>query len=86
MKIGQKTWQLQEAKNKFSQVVELAEHTGPQFVTKHGRESVVVLSAKAYRKLLKPRNTLIEFFRDSPLQDLDFGSDRMQEEPRDIEL
>lgn len=36
-------WQLQEAKNKFSEVVRKAIEEGPQTVTKHGKESVVVL-------------------------------------------
>ena len=38
------TWQLQEAKSKFSQLVEDAMHKEPQIVTKHGDKAVVVLS------------------------------------------
>lgn len=44
-------WQLQEAKQKFSEMVRRALAEGPQFVTRHGDEVVVVLSVKAYREL-----------------------------------
>ena len=44
-------WQFAEAKNKFSEIVEKALADGPQFVTKHGREAVVVVSAAEYKRL-----------------------------------
>jgi prevent-host-death family protein len=40
----QQVWQLQEAKNRFSQVVERALKQGPQIITRHGIEAVIVLS------------------------------------------
>jgi prevent-host-death family protein len=61
------TWQLQEAKSKFSQVVNLALQEGPQFVTRHGEEVVVVLSAGEYRKLVGPKPTLLDMLLNSPL-------------------
>lgn len=61
------TWQLQEAKSKFSQVVNLALEEGPQFVTRHGEEVVVVLSASDYRKLKGPKPSLIDLLLNSPL-------------------
>ena len=45
-------WQLQEAKQRFSQLVDLAEEEGPQVVTRHGTEVAVVLAATAYRDLV----------------------------------
>lgn len=47
-------WQLQEAKQKFSEMVRRALSEGPQFVTRHGDEVVVVLSAQMYRELSQP--------------------------------
>jgi prevent-host-death family protein len=44
-------WQLQQAKQHFSQVVSLAEQAGPQVVTKHGREAAVVISIAEYRRM-----------------------------------
>ena len=55
-------WQLQEAKNRFSEVVEEALHKGPQTVTRHGEETVVVLSVKEYRRLSRPSVGLVDFF------------------------
>jgi len=44
MKMIENSWQLQNAKNKFSNLVDKAQHNGPQIVTKHGKDAVVVLS------------------------------------------
>lgn len=72
-------WQLQEAKNKFSEVVEEAIKHGPQVVTKRGVEAVIVISYEEYQKLLFNQQKLSEFFRESPLADvsdeIDFSRD-----------
>ncbi len=44
-------WQLQEAKQRFSRLVQRALDEGPQVVTRHGVDAVVVLSAQEYRRL-----------------------------------
>lgn len=44
-------WQLQEAKQQLSRVVDLAAEEGPQIVTRHGREVAVVMSMADYRSL-----------------------------------
>lgn len=46
------TWQLQEAKSRFSEVVDLSLREGPQMVTRRGQDAVVVLSALEYRRLI----------------------------------
>jgi len=61
-----KTWQLQEAKNRFSEVIDLAVEKGAQIVTRHGQPVIVVLEFTEYKKLSKPKNSLVEFF--APLQ------------------
>lgn len=73
-----RTWQLQEAKNKLSEVVDEALRRGPQVITRHGEEVAVVLAYPAYRKLAAPREKLSEFFRRSPLAglELDLRRDR----------
>ena len=50
------TWSLQDAKNRFSEVVAAAEKT-PQMVTKHGRETAVLMSAGEYRRLKQVEKT-----------------------------
>lgn len=79
-------WQLQEAKNKFSNLVTQAQEIGPQIVTKHGQVAVVVLSAKEYEKLIKPKKNLVQFFQDSPLAQEDLCIERSKEKPREILL
>jgi antitoxin Phd len=71
-----RVWQLQEAKNKFSEVVEEALHRGPQLITKRGVEAVIVLSYADYRKLTLTQKKLSDFFRDSPLQPEDIDTPR----------
>jgi prevent-host-death family protein len=44
-------WQLQEAKQRFSELVRRAQVDGPQIVTRHGREAVVVIDFSEYRHL-----------------------------------
>lgn len=45
------SWQVQQAKQQFSALVRRALAEGPQIVTRHGEEVVVVLSAREYRRL-----------------------------------
>lgn len=72
-----RVWQLQEAKNKFSEVVDAALTHGPQVITKRGVETVIVLSYAEYRTMILNQKTLSSFFRESPLaaQDLDLTRD-----------
>ena len=78
----QQSWQLQEAKNRFSEVVEKALQDVPQFVTRRGIEAVVVLSVEKYRQLTKPQKNLVEFFRNSPLYGIELDIERGKEPSR----
>lgn len=62
-----RVWQMQEAKNKFSEMVEEALKPGPQVITKRGRETAIVLSWEDYRRMTLSQKKLSEFFADSPL-------------------
>jgi antitoxin Phd len=86
MKPKTKKWQLQEAKNRFSEVVRKASEEGPQTVTKHGKDSVVVLSAEDYRLLERPKTSLVEFFQTSPLSKVELDFTRDKSPSRDVEL
>jgi prevent-host-death family protein len=81
-----KKWQLQEAKNKFCQVAEEAAKYGPQFVTKHGKDALVILTMEEYEKLTEPKESLVDFFRNSPFSGSNLVIERDQSGPRDIEL
>lgn len=61
-------WQLQDAKNRFSELVDTVLRAGPQMVTRRGEDAVVVIPATTYRDLTRPRGSLLEFFANSPLR------------------
>jgi len=79
-------WQLQEAKNRFSNLVDKARHDGPQIVTKHGKESVVIVAIEDYKKMSTPKSDLLSFFQSSPLVGLEIDLSRDKGFSRDIEL
>ncbi len=63
-------WKLQDAKNRFSEVVDKAIEKGPQTITRRGTPVAVVLSSAEYQRLAKPKKSLVQFFRDSPLAEI----------------
>lgn len=69
-------WQIQDAKNKLSEVITRALKQGPQLITKHGEKTVVVISYVEYEKLRKAQGKLSEFFRASPLAGLELPRDK----------
>ena len=81
-----KAWQLQEAKNRLSEVVDKAISQGPQIVSRRGKEAVIILSIEDYRKMNKTQKDLVEFFRKSPLYGLDLDINRSSDLPRKIKL
>ncbi len=85
----QQEWQLQDAKARFSEVFRLARERGPQRVTKHGREAVVVIPAEEYTRLTQSearKGSLSEFFAASPLCGSGIDLDRPRDFGRDIQL
>lgn len=80
-------WQLQEAKNKLSQVVSSAKYEGPQTITLRGEPAVVVISIEEYRKMVgRPMTTLSDFFAQSPLCDVELDFARNNDLSREINL
>jgi prevent-host-death family protein len=81
-----KTWQLQDAKNRFSELVNKALKDGPQTVTRRGEEVVVILSKGEYEKIKRTQTGLLEFFRRSPLVGVELDLERDRSYPRDTSL
>lgn len=79
-------WKLQDAKNRFSEVVENAMHEGPQEITKHGEHAVVILSFDLYQELTRPKENMADFFKDSPFFGVDLDLERSKDTPREIEF
>lgn len=85
----QQTWQLQVAKARFSEVFQLARTRGPQFVTRQGKEAVVILPVEQFEELIgrsKQAKSLVQFFRESPWMGLELDLERDKDTGRDIEL
>ena len=68
-------WQLQEAKNRFSEVVEEALHSGPQTVTRRGEPVVVVVAIDTWRRVAGPVPSLKAFLRSAPLDGIELSRD-----------
>ena len=79
-------WQVQEAKSRFSEVLDRAKTEGPQTITKHGMETAVVMSMEQYRRLAGPKKDFIQHLLDFPKFD-DFElPPREIDPPRDLNL
>lgn len=78
------TWQLQEAKSRFSEVVDLTLSEGPQMVTRRGQDAVVILSASDYRRMTGTPSLLNLLFKAPRGEPLNI--ERSQEPIRDIGL
>lgn len=81
-----RVWQIQEAKNKLSEVVDEAIKHGPQVITKRGVETVIVLSYAEYRKAMLNQKKLSDFFRESPLAEAGLDLRRDKSRLRDSAL
>lgn len=82
-------WQLQTAKARFSELFRRARSEGPQWVTRQGKEAVVVLPAEEFERLearsRQPRS-LVEFFAKSPLAKVRISLERKVDYGRKVEL
>jgi prevent-host-death family protein len=82
-------WQLQTAKARFSEVFRRARSEGPQWVTRQGKEAVVILPAEEFERLrlrAKQPRSLVKFFAESPLAKLDINLERTPDYGRTVEL
>lgn len=79
-------WQIQEAKQRFSEVLRAAEAGEPQIVTKHGEEVAVVIDIAEYRRLRGESVSLMDYLRVEPYVDADLDIERSASPPRDIDL
>lgn len=82
-------WQLQTAKAQFSEVFRRARSEGPQYVTRQGKEAVVIVPAEEFERLTErarqPRS-LAQFFAESPLAKAGLNFDRKPDYGRKVEL
>jgi len=77
-------WKLQDAKAKFSELVQKALEEGPQTVTRHGKDTVVVLSAEQFELMTKRQISLKDLLQSAPWHELEIERDKSF--PREIDL
>jgi prevent-host-death family protein len=79
---------LQDAKARFSELVRKVRSEGPQHVTVHGRDAVVVIAAEEFRRLKGSLSgqSLIDALQSSPYRDADIEPGRMSLPVRDLSL
>ncbi len=81
-----KSWQLQEAKARFSKVVRDATLKGPQNITVRGEPVVMIISITEFDKLTKKKPSFVQFMRQSPLVGTKIDWQRDTSTCREIEL
>ena len=85
-----RVWKLEDAKNQFSRLVRIARTDGPQIVTRHGQEEVVVMAMDDYRRLTRSPKGIVAFMRESPMAEAlaedELKLMRTRDLPREIEL
>src|SRR3954468_671913 len=84
-----RTWQLQTAKARFSELFRKARAEGPQWVTRQGKDAVVVVAAEEFQRLRsrsRQPESLVEFFAKSPLAEANLELDRPRDYGREVEL
>jgi prevent-host-death family protein len=81
-------WPLQDAKARFSELVRRVRSDGPQHVTVHGRDEVVIVAAEEFRRLKGDRTgvALIAALQASPHRDVDIEPLRDRLPVRDVKL
>jgi antitoxin Phd len=84
--MGQNIWQLQEAKSKFSELVDKTLSDGVQFVTRRGEKAVVLLSIDEYERLTQRAGRISEFLLTSPLIGSDLNIERDQSLPGKMDI
>jgi prevent-host-death family protein len=81
-----RSWQLQEAKARLSEVVKSSQSEGPQEISVRGEPAAVVLSKAEYDRLRRRKPTFLEFMRRSPLVGLELEFERDRSPSRDVPL
>jgi len=81
-------WKLQDAKARFSALVRDAREKGPQRVTLHGKDAVVILAAEEFARMVGTADqpSLHELLSQSPFAELDFDPVGIRAPVREVAL
>jgi prevent-host-death family protein len=85
--VANRQWQVQEAKGRFSEVIAEAQQSGPQSITKHGREVAVLMSSADFERLSdRPTSSLVDFLASIPFDELQIPERDRADVGRDVSL
>jgi|SRR6201981_2932504 prevent-host-death family protein len=59
-------WQIQDAKQRFSEMIRAVTSEGPQVITRHGEDVAVVVDIGEYRRLTRPAVDLASILLGGP--------------------
>jgi antitoxin Phd len=87
--VSEETWQLHEAKARFSELVKQAREHGPQHITVRGQPVVVLVSEKEFARLTSSRRSIVDHILEGPAWPddvLDAINERSRDSGRDVEI
>jgi prevent-host-death family protein len=79
-------WQMQQVKQRLSEVVHLSKTDGPQMITHRGLPFAWIISDEDYHKFAEPKENIVDFFQRSPHRDIELPIERRKDPSRDINL
>ena len=85
---ARRSWRLQDAKARFSEVVRLAREAGPQRVTVRGKDAVVIMASEEFERLHDPGTgaELVRAMADPRVRNLDVERPKIRPTVRDVKL
>jgi len=83
---AQDVWSVADAKARLSELLDRAINSGPQAITRRGRQIAIVVSAEEWHKKSSRSGSLAEFLAASPLRDSGLVIERVDLPARDVEL
>lgn len=81
-----RSWQVQEAKAKFSQLLDETISLGYQTITRNGTPVAYLVSKEEFDRHLHPKKSFLEALDRCPFSEVDLEIDRQQDSIRDIDL
>ena len=79
-------WPVADAKARLSELIDQAIASGPQTITRNGRDTAVVVSVDEWKRKTRRKGNLAEFFAASPLRGSRLTVERSKERGRRVKL
>ena len=82
------SWRIRRASRSFARLVRRTRAGKPQYITLHGRKTVVVIAWEEYQRLKDERTgkVLVDALANSPLKEVDLDSNRIEGPVREVDL